>query len=102
MSLERTYVWRKLREWKILRQHARVAAICEDLIARYRAGGPVVELKAKKDLGTEKIIWQYSLPEIIRWLGLRMTTFRSIWICRSLCSRSEVFTPGHSFLTCFE
>ena len=59
MSLERTYVWRKLRERKILRQHARVAAICEDLIARYRAGGPVVELKAKKDLGTEKIIWQY-------------------------------------------
>ena len=48
MSLERTYVWRKLRERKILRQHARVAAICEDLIARYRAGGPVVEQKAKK------------------------------------------------------
>ena len=59
MSLERTYVWRKLRERKILRQHARVAAICEDLIARYRAEGPVVELKAKKELGTDRIIWQY-------------------------------------------
>lgn len=72
MSLERTYVWRKLRERKILRQHARVAAICEDLIARYRAGGPVVELKAKKELGTDRIIWQYwaqgydEVPPVVR------------------------------------
>ena len=72
MKLERTYLWRKLREKKILRQHARVAAVCEDLIARYRAEGPAVELKPKKELGTEHIIWQYwaqgydHVPAVVR------------------------------------
>ena len=72
MKLERTYLWRKLRERKILRQHARVAAICADLIARYRAEGPVFELKPKKDLGTDRVIWQYwaqgydEVPPIVR------------------------------------
>lgn len=59
MKLQRSYLWRKLRERKILRQHARVAVVCEDLIARYKAEGPVVELKPQKDLGTDRIIWQY-------------------------------------------
>ena len=59
MDLSRTLLWRKLRERKILRQHARVAAVCEDLIAGYRADGPVFELKAKKALDTNRIIWQY-------------------------------------------
>ena len=72
MKLERTYLWRKLREWKILRQHARVAAVCEDLIARYRADGPVVELKPKVQFDTDYIIWQYwaqgydHVPAVVR------------------------------------
>lgn len=72
MKLERTYLWRKLRERKILRQHARVAAICEDLIARYRADGPAVALKPKKQFSTDRIIWQYwaqgydNVPPIVR------------------------------------
>lgn len=72
MSLERTYVWRKLRERKILRQHARTAAICEDLIARYRAEDAVVELTPKKQFDTDRIIWQYwaqgydNVPPIVR------------------------------------
>ena len=85
MKLERTFLWRKLREWKILRQHARVAAVCEDLIARYRADGPVVELKPKVQLDTDYIIWQYwaqgydHAPAVVReclasvekWAGYR-------------------------------
>lgn len=72
MNLSRTYLWRKLRERKILRQHARVAAVCEDLIARYRADGPVVALKPKKQFSTDRIIWQYwaqgydNVPPIVR------------------------------------
>lgn len=72
MNLSRTYLWCKLRERKILRQHARVAAVCEDLIARYRADGPVVALKPKKQFSTDRIIWQYwaqgydNVPPIVR------------------------------------
>lgn len=72
MNLSRTYLWRKLRERKILRQHAHTAAICEDLIARYRAEGPVVALKPKKQFSTDRIIWQYwaqgydNVPPIVR------------------------------------
>lgn len=72
MKWDRTYLWRKLRERKILRQHARVAAICEDLIARYRAEGPAFELKPKKELGADRIIWQYwaqgydHVPTVVR------------------------------------
>lgn len=72
MNLKNTYLWRKLREKKILRQHARVAAVCEDLIARYRADGPVVALKPKKQFSTDRIIWQYwaqgydNVPPIVR------------------------------------
>lgn len=72
MNLSRTYLWRKLRERKILRQHAHTAAICEDLIARYRAEGAVVELTPKKQFDTDRIIWQYwaqgydNVPPIVR------------------------------------
>lgn len=57
--LSRTFIWRKLRERKILAQHRRVAGICEELIADYRKNPTTFTLKAKKDLGTEKIVWQY-------------------------------------------
>ena len=58
VDLSRTWLWRKLRERKILRQHARVAAVCGELIARYRAESPSFALKPKKQFGSERIIWQ--------------------------------------------
>lgn len=72
MDLSHTFLWRKLRERKILRQHRRVAAICEELVARWRACPPLPAPVAKKDLGTERIIWQYwaqgyeNVPPVVR------------------------------------
>ena len=72
MNLNKTYLWRKLREWKILRQHRRAAEVCQKLIDDYRAHPSVETLLPKKDLGTEKIIWQYwaqgyeNVPLIVR------------------------------------
>ena len=72
VDLSRTWLWRKLRERRILRQHARVAAVCEELIARYRTEGAPVELKPKKQFDSERIIWQYwaqgyeDVPPLVR------------------------------------
>ena len=72
MNLSRTFVWRKLRECKILAQHRRIAAICEAFIEAYRKDPPAFEIVPQKDLGTDKIIWQYwaqgyeQVPEIVR------------------------------------
>lgn len=54
-----TYLWRKLRERKILAKHRRVAAICEELLAGYRAHPEDFPVKAKQQFDTDKIIWQY-------------------------------------------
>ncbi|MBR0500109.1 MAG: capsular biosynthesis protein [Bacteroidales bacterium] len=40
-------------------QHKRVAGICEGLIDGYRRNPWSYDISAKKDLGTDKIIWQY-------------------------------------------
>ena len=72
MNLSRTFVWRKLREYKILAQHKRIAAICEAFIEAYRKDPPTFEIAARKDLGTDRIIWQYwsqgygQVPEVVR------------------------------------
>lgn len=72
MNLSRTFVWRKLREYKILAQHKRIAAICEAFIEAYRKDPPAFEIAARKDLGTDRIIWQYwaqgyeQVPEVVR------------------------------------
>lgn len=59
MSLSTTFVWRKSREVKILRQHRKVAGICKAFIAHWKSCPPQIPLKPKKELGTERIIWQY-------------------------------------------
>ena len=59
MNLSTTFLWRKLRERRILRRHRKVAAICEALIAHWKSCPPEFSLSPKKDLGTEHIIWQY-------------------------------------------
>lgn len=83
MNLSNTYVWRKLRERKILAQHKRIAGICKVFIAEYRKNPPEFGLTALKDLGTDKVIWQYwaqgyeQVPEVVqmclasvdRWAG---------------------------------
>ena len=59
MILSRTFIWRKLREHKILAQHKRIAGICEKLISEYRKNPTAFAIRAKKEIGTEKIVWQY-------------------------------------------
>lgn len=72
MNLSRTFLWRKLRERKILATHKRVASVCEDLIANFRIHPEYFEFEAKKNLYTEKIIWQYwaqgydNVPSVVR------------------------------------
>ena len=72
MILQESFLWRKFRERKILATHKRVAKVCEELIANYRECPEHFVFEAKKDLGTDKIIWQYwaqgydDIPEIVR------------------------------------
>lgn len=72
MNLKQTDLWRRLRERKIVAQHKRVAAICQQLIDEYRAHPQDFGLKAKKNLGTDKVIWQYwaqgfeTVPPVVR------------------------------------
>lgn len=72
MNLSRTFLWRKLRECKILRTHKRVAKICEALIAEYEAAPVQFDLFAKKHFETDRIIWQYwaqgydHVPPVVR------------------------------------
>lgn len=72
MILSQSFLWRKLREYKILAQHRRVAHICENLIGQYRAEGISFDIRAKKQFESGKIIWQYwaqgyvDIPETVR------------------------------------
>ncbi len=72
MNLSRTYIWRKLRERKILATHRRVADICQAHIDAYRANPTDFPLKHKKGIGSGQIIWQYwaqgyeNVPEVVQ------------------------------------
>lgn len=59
MSLKQSELWRRLRERKIVAQHRRVAAICQQLIEEERAHPLGLKLTPKQELGTDRIIWQY-------------------------------------------
>ena len=59
MNLSKTFLWRELREHKILATHKRVARICEELIAHYHEHPEHFVFEAKKTFDTDKIIWQY-------------------------------------------
>lgn len=71
MNLSRTFLWRKLREWNILATHRRIAKICQGLIDEYQLHPQDFGIKPKKDLETDKIIWQYwaqgynQVPEVV-------------------------------------
>lgn len=72
MNLSKTFLWRKLRERKILAAHKRVAKICEDLIAGYNEHPEHFSFEAKKEFDTDRIIWQYwaqgygDVPDVVR------------------------------------
>lgn len=72
MILSRTFLWRKLRERKILAAHKRTAKICEDLLTRYQAAPEHFDLTPKKQFDSERIIWQYwaqgydDVPPVVR------------------------------------
>lgn len=69
-----SFLWSAARRWSILRDHKRVAAICDDYIDKYFASGErLFEAVPKKDLAGKKIIWQYwaqgfegELPEVVK------------------------------------
>ncbi len=71
-DLSRTYLWRKLREQKILRTHRRVAGICEALIAEYDRYPVHFNFAPKHAFSSDRIIWQYwaqgydSVPDVVR------------------------------------
>ena len=68
----RNFLWRKLRERKILATHRRVAAVCEQLINQYREHPEHFTFEAKHVFGTDKVIWQYwgqgydEVPDVVR------------------------------------
>lgn len=68
----RNFLWRKLRERKILATHKRVAAVCEQLIGQYREHPEHFAFEAKQEFGTDKVIWQYwgqgydDVPAVVR------------------------------------
>ncbi|MCR5462962.1 MAG: capsular polysaccharide synthesis protein [Bacteroidales bacterium] len=72
MNLSKTFLWRKLRERKILATHKRVAGICEALIASWKAGHVSFNLEPKVSFNSDKIIWQYwaqgydDVPEVVK------------------------------------
>lgn len=65
------FLWRKIRERRILSAHRRVAAICETLMAEYDAHPVRFHFAPKKDFSSDRIIWQYwaqgyeNVPEVV-------------------------------------
>lgn len=72
IDLSRTFVWRELREIKILRAHKRVAGVCETLVKEYEAAPMHFDLTPKRTFPNERVIWQYwaqgydHVPDIIQ------------------------------------
>ena len=72
MNIKGTFLWRKLRECKILAAHRRTAQICEMLIAHYEASSVRHALGPKKAFDSDRIIWQYwaqgyeNVPDVVR------------------------------------
>ena len=64
-------LWRYLRERKIVAKHSAVVRICEDLIKTADSDGSFDEIIPLKDIGTDKVIWQYwaqgydNLPPVV-------------------------------------
>ena len=72
IDLSRTFVWRKLREIKILRAHRRIAGVCEALVKAYDAAPVHYDFAPKHSFPNGRIIWQYwaqgynEVPDVVR------------------------------------
>lgn len=72
IDLSRTFLWRKLREIKILRAHRRIAGICEDLVREFGAAPVHYDFTPKHSFPNGRIIWQYwaqgygNVPAVVR------------------------------------
>ena len=70
--MKKTFLWRLLRERRILSTHKRVSGICSQLIAEYEAHPVDFDIKPKQQLPDDRIIWQYwaqgyeHVPETVR------------------------------------
>ena len=71
IDLSRTFLWRKLREIKILRGHKRVAGLCGELVREYDAAPVHYDFTPKQSFPDGRIIWQYwaqgydSVPAVV-------------------------------------
>lgn len=68
-----SWLWTRIRLCRILSSHRKVSRICDAEIEKYLVGELVkYQYQPKKDLGTERIIWQYwesngkEIPELVR------------------------------------
>lgn len=67
-----SFLWKAIRTRKIVSKHAEVERICESLISGFYDNGCKVEPRPLKQLGTERIIWQYwaqgyeNLPAVVK------------------------------------
>lgn len=68
-------VWNYLRDRKIVRRHRQVADVCDALVEEYYASSfskSPLPVRPLKDLGTQKVIWQYwaqgfeDVPPVVR------------------------------------
>lgn len=68
-------LWPQIRKCKILWTHYRVSKYCRRLINEYYDQAPEFEIKAKKEIASKRIIWQYwaqgfdstDIPEIVKF-----------------------------------
>lgn len=73
--LKKIVLWPQIRKCKILWTHYRVSKYCRRLINEYYDQTPEFEIKAKKEIASKRIIWQYwaqgfdstDIPEIVKF-----------------------------------
>lgn len=92
MDLTRTEIWRRLREWKILRTHKAIAHVCEDLINHYNLHPVSYSIGAKKQFHSDRIIWQYweqgydNVPDTVQKCLDSVTKYAQGFTIVRLCS----------------
>lgn len=84
--LRNSILWNKVRKHKILKKHQNVSEFWTPIIENYYKGTlPLFQIKKKKDITDEKIIWQYwgqgissqNLPDIVRICFASVDKFKS-------------------------
>ena len=94
MNFRNSAPWRILRELKIIRTHARVARICQDLLRACREDATPLSVGAKKEFGDERIIWQYwaqgfeNAPELVQECARSVDRYSAGWKVIRLSDRN--------------